>query len=139
MEHARTFEDSLIARTTLVKTLGAQDRKAEAIELALDTLEKLGESFPRSPSLFQVKVAFYRIKRLLKGKTDNDLLGLPRMRQPQKIAAQQMLAQGYLCACNSSSNLAALFSFRMLELTLKFGLSAMSSMGFGVYSITLCG
>lgn len=117
--------------------MGSQDKKNEAIDLALETLDLLGEKFPRNPSKFHVAAAHQRVKGLLKGKSDDDLLGLPRMRNPQKVAAQQMLSQAYLYAVVIRENLATVFSFRIVELTIKFGLSAMSTMGFGVYSISL--
>jgi histidine kinase len=137
MEHARTFEDSLVARTTLVKMLGTQDKKKEAMDLALDTLEKMGERFPRKPSRAHVATAHRKVRRLLKGKSDEDILALPPMRNRQKVAAQQMLAQAYLYAAQTSVYLTELFSLRMLELTIEYGISAMSSMGFGVYAVML--
>ena len=91
-----------------------------------------------TPSAFHVDVELRKVKRLLRGKTDEEILELPRMRNPQKVAAQQMLAHAYLYTCYSSHHLAALVAFRMIELTINYGLSGMSAMAMGVYSIALC-
>lgn len=137
--NARTFEDSLLARCTMIYFLGSRNRQFEAIETALETLDELGESFPSSsPSSWRVYAEALHVKRLLNGLSHEAILKKPRMKDAKKIGAMQVMNHVALTAVYAAPNLAALLSFRMVELTIKHGLSALSSVGFAFYGMILC-
>ena len=139
LENARTFEDSLLARSTQIYSLGSSNQQLEAIEIALQTLKQLGEEFPSMhPSKFRVAWEARRLKKLLRGLTDSDILKLPRMKDPKKLAAMQILNHVILYTVYATPNLSALVAFRMVELTIKSGLSAISCVGFVLYGTMLC-
>lgn len=105
--NARTFEETLRARAIQVYTLSSRNRQPDAIQIGLETLEKLGEDLPSFPSGAQVAFSMWKVKRLLRGMTDTSLLRLPVMKVSRKVAAMQMLNLIWLAALYSRPLLAA--------------------------------
>lgn len=93
LDNARTFEDSLLARSTLIYSLGSRNKQLEAIEMGLTTLKQLGETFPSmNPPLWRVYWERRRLRAMLVGLSDEDILRLPRMKDQKKLAAMQILS-----------------------------------------------
>ncbi|CAB9510318.1 expressed unknown protein [Seminavis robusta] len=137
LENARTFEDSLPARSTKIYSLGSRNKQKEAIELALEALKEVGQTFPsnKEPSFVRLWHESRRMKRKLKPLSDEEILALPRMKDPRAIAAMQIMNHVLLYAILETPKLGALIIFRMVDLSIKFGLSAMSSIGFVAYGL----
>lgn len=139
LENARTFEDSLLARSTQIYSLGSRNKQMEAIQIGLETLKQLGEGLPSiRTSRLRVYLEFRRVKSLLRGLSDEDILKLPRMKDPKKLAAMQILNHVILSTMYAAPNLSALVALRMIELTVKSGLSAIASVGFALFGTMLC-
>jgi predicted ATPase len=139
LAHAKCFEDTLRGRATKVKWLGSSGKVNEAAAAGLEILEKLGETFPKTPTLPDVDVALKRLQKRLKGRSDESLLKLPYFTDPNKLAAMQMLNLTYLYALLGDKELAPLLGFRMVSLSLDHGLSTESCVGFVVLGMILCG
>ena len=138
LSHARSFEDSLVARSTQIYSLGSQDRQDEAIEICLETLNTLGESFSRStPTRFQVFWGYLKVKKMLRGMKDDDILNLPKMKDTKKLAAMNILNNTMLYMFFNRPHLGALATMQMVKLTLKHGLCALSSIAFTLYGVLI--
>jgi len=139
LDNARTLEDALPARSCQIYALGSRNKQFEAITIGLNTLEELGERFPgMTPSIISVLIEARKLKRLLRNKSDDDILGLPRMKDPKKLAAMQIMNHFILYTVYASPNLSALLAFRLVRLTIEHGISAISSVGFVIYGMILC-
>lgn len=139
VKHARSFDDTLRARGMQVYSLGSVGRMDEAIDEALSVLERLGEKIPINPNQFVVAMSFMKTKRILKGKSDEILLRLAVMTDDDMIATMQMLNLIFIYAFYVRPNLASMVAHRMVQLTVKGGITGMSGVGFGYYSMMLCG
>ena len=84
LEKVEVLEQLVLAHTTRL-----QYRKA--IETAVRALALLGENIPGRPSQLQVLAELARVKLALVGKQPDDMLALPRMKNPQKLAAMRIL------------------------------------------------
>ncbi|KAG7349497.1 serine/threonine kinase [Nitzschia inconspicua] len=135
----RHFPDTLRAHSIHVYSLGSRGHMLKAIERGLNVLEKLGERFPTKQSPNSVAVAMKRTKWLIKGRPNEELLRLPLMNNPAKLAAMQMMNIMFLYAYIAVPSLAPLISLRMVKLTLEYGLCDVSSIGFVTYAMLLCG
>ena len=139
LENARTFDDTLLARSSQIYSLGSRNKQVQAIEIGLETLKELGEHFPcMMPSKLRVLHEGRKLKKLLTGLSDVDILQLPRMKDSKKLAAMQVLNHFVLYTVYTAPNLSALVVMRMIDLTVKHGISAISSMGFVLYGMLLC-
>jgi histidine kinase len=137
--NTRLFPDTLRAHSIQVYSLGSRGHMLKAIERGLDVLEKLGEKFPTKQAPNSIAIAMKRTKWLVKTKSNEELLRLPLMSNPVKLAAMQMMNIMFLYAYIAVPSLAPLISLRMVKLTLEYGLSDVSSVGFVTYAMLLCG
>lgn len=137
VENATCFRDTLRVRAARVHSLSSTYRMVEALDEGLDVLKHLGERFPSKPRKYQVFIEFVRTKRLLRGKTNESILRMPHMENQDKIAAMQMLNLIFPNSFHVNPLLFILIAFRILRLTVRYGLSAVSAVGFAAYSSML--
>jgi len=137
LENARCFQDTLRVRAARVHSLSSSYRMTEALEEGLDILKLLGEKFPSKPRKYHALLAFVRTKRLFRGKTNEMILRMPLMENPDKIAAMQMLNLIFPNAFHVDPILFVLLALRLVRLTGLYGLSTVSSVGFAAYSSML--
>ena len=90
-QNARCFEDKLNVYTCLVRALAAATKYQEGIKLCLNILSQLGEVIPqnRTGDVFQSEVV--KVQAALHGKSEGDLLALPAMTDPNKLAVMTFL------------------------------------------------
>ena len=138
-ENARWFPDTLRAHSIHVYSLGSRGHMLKAIERGLDVLESLGEQFPLKQSANAIAVATKRVKGSLQKKSNDSLLRMPLMDNPEKIAAMQMMNIMFLYAYIAVPTLAPLIAIRMVKLTLEYGLCDVSSVGFVTFAMLLSG
>jgi len=136
----RCFRDKLRVYTSCVDMLGARKRHEDAIELGFQILADLGEKFPKRPSLIHVIGHLTKTKSMLRGKTDEDLMELSRMTDEDKIAAMKMLKSitTHVYVLHKMEYF-ALILFRMMQLSLRHGLSNVSPLAFASYGVMLRG
>lgn len=137
--NARDLPDTLRAHSIHVYSLGNRGHMLKAIELGLKVLGSLGEKFPMNRSANTIAAAIKKTKWLAKGKTNDDLLRMPLMDNPEKLAAMQMMNIMFLYAYVAVPSLAPMIALRMVKLTMEYGLCDVSSVGFVTYAMLLCG
>eukprot|EP00339_Tiarina_fusa_P000461 CAMPEP_0117002134 /NCGR_PEP_ID=MMETSP0472-20121206/3906_1 /TAXON_ID=693140 ORGANISM="Tiarina fusus, Strain LIS" /NCGR_SAMPLE_ID=MMETSP0472 /ASSEMBLY_ACC=CAM_ASM_000603 /LENGTH=1051 /DNA_ID=CAMNT_0004702383 /DNA_START=156 /DNA_END=3311 /DNA_ORIENTATION=+ len=138
-QNTRWFPDTLRAHSIHVYSLGSRGHMLKAIERGLDVLDSLGEQFPVKKSANSIAVAVKRIKGMLRGKSNDALLRMPLMDNPEKIAAMQMMNIMFLYAYIAVPTLAPLIAVRMVKLTIEYGLCDVSSVGFVTFAMLLSG
>jgi predicted ATPase len=139
LENSATFLDTMRARSVQVHCLGTRQKTFEAVKSGLDTLEALGERFPSNPSILSLTMSFARTRWRLRGRSTQSLARMKSMEDVRVLSAMQMLNVVYLYALKVKPLLAPLIALRMVNLTLRHGLSANSCFGFGIYGALLCG
>ena len=65
-----------LSDSCLVDVLGTNEKFKEAMELSVQVLKELGEPVPKKAHMGHVIVCLMRIKGLMKGKTDEDLVSV---------------------------------------------------------------
>lgn len=135
--NARCFDDTIRAQTMSVFSYGSNGEPKKATQTSIRLLKSLGEIFPARPTPLHVLLQMRRISKRLNGKTTESILRLPEMCDPRKIAAMQILNLSYIYAIMTSRDLAALLAFRIVSLTLDYGINDVSCLGFGVLATVL--
>jgi predicted ATPase len=110
----------------------------EALEEGIDVLRHLGEKFPVKPRTYHVMIEFMRTERVLEGNSNEKILRMPLMEDGDKIAAMQMLNLTISSAYRVNPLMVVFIVTRMVQLTVRFGLSAVSAVGFAAYSTVIC-
>ena len=138
LEHARCYQDTLRARAARIYALSSQYQMTEAVEESLDVLNRLGETLRSEPRKYHVFIDVVRTVRLLRGKTNEMILRMPLMTDSGKIATSQILNLMFPSTFRTRPLLFALVVLKLVRLTMRHGLNAVSAVGFGYYGSILC-
>lgn len=137
--HAQTNGDKLRAQAVMIHAFGSDGRFSDALTLALGVLKTLGESIPMKPSKPMILLEFLVLRRRLSRMTNAAILRLPTMVDIHKLAAMQMMNLLFFSALMKKNEIVPYIGFRMVRLTLDYGLSAVSCIGFILFASTLSG
>jgi predicted ATPase len=138
-EHGHCIEDKFRAYKSLIRSTAFQENVHEATMIGIDALKQLGEPIPLKATKFTIAVELAKVKMALRGKTNQDLLNLPPMRDKSKIESSEILNLIVFSGYQARGPHTALFCFRSVLLTLKYGLHEGSSVAFALYGAMLCG
>ena len=117
----------------------AENRFYDAIETGLEVLAQLGERFPARPNLMHVVADLAATEIALSRYSAKDLMSLPEMAEPRKIAAMRMIAHITSSVYWGRPNLLPLIVFRMIRLSLRYGNNPVSCFAYGSYGVIMCG
>jgi predicted ATPase/signal transduction histidine kinase/tRNA A-37 threonylcarbamoyl transferase component Bud32 len=116
-----------------------QSKQLEAIKIAVSILKLLGISFPNEPTSTDIQQGMDDIAVSLKGKAIADLINLPLMSDPNKIAAMKILMGVLPAAFQTAPAMMPIIVCKMVNLSLNYGNTAVSGYGYSLYGLLLCG
>ncbi|TVQ04428.1 MAG: GAF domain-containing protein [Balneolaceae bacterium] len=139
LENRKELMDVVRPYAIRINALKAQNKLQEAIDTGLEVLEQLGEKFPEKGPLPLVMVDLIRTKIKLIGKDENYITNLPEMTNPYKAAALRMLNDIASPVYWARPEILPFIIFRMVRLSLKYGVTEISAFGFATYGLLMCG
>ena len=125
-EQARNLSDKIVAYTSHILSLDSNMKYKEAVSVCLDVLDQNGERFPRRVNNLTLLIDFLATRRLLRGKSADDIMNLPAMTDPKALASMSIIHIFYPIAMVGDYKYSPLTAFRLVRLTLCYGLSSMS-------------
>jgi PAS domain S-box-containing protein len=137
LQKADKLLDKMLVYELKIETFQAQNKMNEALQLALQVLSDLGQSFPENPGYHHIMLALPKTVIRLIGKKDSDLSSLPEMTDPQTLATMRLLVSVTATAFMSRPNLVLLIVFRIVNLTLQHGNAPESDYGFAGFGFVL--
>ena len=138
MSKARCFDDKMRALFIKVNDLGVQGRLGEAIKEGCAALEHLGEGLPSKLGSFNTLRDIYKTNKALKSLSKTQLLNLPEMTDPSKIAAMRLLNSLSLFAWHAAEeSLLTVIFLRLMSITLKHGQNQWTPFAFSTFSMLL--
>lgn len=117
----------------------AENKLIDAINTGRELLAQLGETFPTKARLVHVMYNLLKIKLMLFRKDNYKLENLPTMTNEHKIASMRILADIASSSYWAVPTFFPLVIFRMVELSLRYGNTAVSSFAFATYGVIMCG
>ncbi|MBW4634435.1 MAG: AAA family ATPase [Iphinoe sp. HA4291-MV1] len=135
---AKTLLDKVKVYEVRIEAYKAQSRGVEAITTGLQVLKLFGIKFPEQPSQKDIEIALQETQLALAGRQIEDLLNLPNMTEPTKLAAMNILVQLLPITYVSSPPLFTLVVLKQVNTSLNYGNCAASALSYGTYAITLC-
>lgn len=138
ISNSRCLQDQLRAYDTQIYSLSSRKEMNTAIRVGLDVLRKLGESVPRRPSLWLNVRELVTTTRLLRRVTSEDVLRLRPMRNWKKSAALQIINLVFPSVLRSQPEYALFLVAKGVKLTMRHGLSPLSSMMFSAFGMMVC-
>ena len=133
LHYARCFEDKLITYSNLVRALSSSGKNDECINTCVSVLSELGESIPTTVTqeIYFEEVA--QVREALIGRSRQDLLSLPVMTNASKMTAMRFLNHMLIVTYISNPPLNPIVVFRMVRLTVAFGVCNIAAIAFSAY------
>ncbi len=138
-DRARTVLDKVRIYRVTVLGYANQHKLAEAMRSGLEILALLGINLPENPSFADIGQAIAETQAVWAGKRIEELIDLPEMTDPEKLAAMDLLFDVIHPAYDGNPGLFTLCALQMVNLSVKYGNAPLSAQGYGSYGIVLCG
>ncbi|MBW4625337.1 MAG: AAA family ATPase [Brasilonema octagenarum HA4186-MV1] len=139
LQQARTLLDKVKIYEVKIQACTVYNKPLEGIKTGLSVLKLLGISFPKKPNKLDILLELVRTKLALVGKRVEDLINLPAMTNPYKLAAMRILSRVASAAYFASPELLGLLVLKQVNLSLKYGNTSVSAYGYAAYGLILCG
>ena len=138
LQKANTILDKVRVYEIQIRSCMVQNCQQEALDIGVQFLKILGVVLPNKPKIPHILAAMVQTKLTLFGKRIEDLATLPKMTDPYKLAAMQILMLISPAARQSGSLLFPLIILAMVRLSVKYGNSAVAAVAYNIYGAMLC-
>ncbi|PWJ54762.1 putative ATPase [Dyadobacter jejuensis] len=117
--------------------LNENHEMSSAIELLLVLLNDLGYPIKRNPSQLDLLIEYGKTKLLLKGRKAEALAHLPAMTHESALMFMKLTAKCTTSIFSAAPELLPSIVFKQVQLSLKFGNSPYSAVGYAAYGFAL--
>ncbi|MEM9266947.1 MAG: PAS domain S-box protein [Cyanobacteria bacterium P01_F01_bin.13] len=135
----QTLMDRVPFYETQIQALVAQKQLTEAVQLGLETLAHLGETFPAQPSQEDISQGIQAIATRLDDHSIDSLIDLPTMTDPRSLAVLRVLWRLSSVLVMTASKLMPICTMRAVEISIQKGNSILSAPAYVTYGMILCG
>ncbi|MCP4135128.1 MAG: AAA family ATPase [bacterium] len=138
-QNAKTVFDMVRGYEIRILDFISQVRYKEAVEAGLEILRQLGTRFPARPKKRHLLVEFLKIKLILYGKTDEDLLLFKKITDPIALAQDRIFQQISSPIFLTKPELFPFVIFKGLRIFMKYGIDpSYASSVFAAFGVILC-
>ncbi|WP_414586166.1 AAA family ATPase [Scytonema sp. PCC 10023] len=139
LQFAKTVLDIVKVYEVKIQTYMAQSQLLKAINTGLQVLQQLGISFPETPSQSDIYLELDAITSRLSEKAISDLIHLPQMTEPDKLAAMRILSGITVAAYIAAPALIPLLASKQVNLSIQYGNAFVSPFAYASFGVILCG
>jgi predicted ATPase/serine phosphatase RsbU (regulator of sigma subunit)/tRNA A-37 threonylcarbamoyl transferase component Bud32 len=139
LQHANTVLDKMKVYEIKIQSCIPQSKFLDAVNTALPVLELLGLSFPPSPTPADIQQGLEEILSNLADKQIEDLIELPEMSDPDKLAAMAIASSIFSASYIAAPRLLPLLVFKQVSLSLQYGNTPLSAVAYVYLGLLLCG
>jgi predicted ATPase/signal transduction histidine kinase/CheY-like chemotaxis protein/tRNA A-37 threonylcarbamoyl transferase component Bud32 len=139
LQQAKTILDKVKANEIKIQTYIAENQPLKAINTGLQVLQLLEITFPETPSPSDIRLELDTITSLLSEKPIGDLLHLPQMTEPDKLAAMRILSSITIAAYIAAPDLMPLLVSKQVNLSIQYGNGFVSPFAYANFGLVLCG
>jgi predicted ATPase/signal transduction histidine kinase/CheY-like chemotaxis protein/tRNA A-37 threonylcarbamoyl transferase component Bud32 len=136
---AKTLLEKVKVYDIQIQAYVLQNKLLEAINTALQALKLLGVNFPENPVPSDIGQALSETAAILNGRQIEDLVDLPQMSDPYKLAAIKLLASIFAPAYIAAPTLLPLAVCKQVDLSVQHGNAPVSPTAYANYGLLLCG
>ena len=139
LQQANQLIDKVSAYEIQILAYLAQGQPQDAVYTAIDVLGQFGIRLPKNPTQPQVLLGLAKTKLILGNKKPEQLVNLPNMTDPNKLAAMRILSSAASAAYLCAPKLMPLLVVERVNLSVRHGNTALSAFGYAWYGLILCG
>jgi predicted ATPase/serine phosphatase RsbU (regulator of sigma subunit)/tRNA A-37 threonylcarbamoyl transferase component Bud32 len=138
LQKAKTLLDKVKVYEIKMQAYFAQMKFLEAIQIGLEVLKLLGVELPERPNQSDLTREIEQIQFALAGRQAQELIDLPQMTDPYKLAAMRVMNYLSAPAFIAINQLSLLIWCRQVNLSIQYGNSAGSAFPYVGYGLILC-
>lgn len=139
LRHAKGLLDQVKVNEVKLQAYLAKYKIAEAIQLGLEVLAQLGIHFPQNAGPADMQTSLAQTKALWHDKAIEQLIDLPPMTNPYKLAAMRIAISLSGAASLGAPAIYPLILLQMVNLSIKYGHTSLSNNSYAAYGLFLCG
>ncbi|HID99202.1 MAG TPA: GAF domain-containing protein, partial [Thiotrichaceae bacterium] len=136
---AKTVLDQVKVYEIQMQAYTAQNQLLKVVETMRAVVKLLGVEFPEQPNDSDIEQALEETLSLLGDKPIEDLIELPEMTDPEKLAVMRILSGALITVGITVPELAALITFKLVNLSIKHGNAPASAYGYATCGFMFCG
>ncbi|MEG3895394.1 MULTISPECIES: protein kinase domain-containing protein [unclassified Microcoleus] len=138
LQKAETILDKIQIYQIQIVAYTAQSKILEAIAVGRDALFQLGVELPTAPDEAKIAKALQTVASLQGDRGIEELVDLPVMSDRQTQAAMQLLGLLFSPILQGMPGLMPILSATMVSLSIQFGNTPGSTVGYAIHSMVLC-
>ncbi|MGB7709238.1 MAG: serine/threonine protein kinase, partial [Microcoleus sp.] len=135
LQKAKSLLEKVKVYSVKIQGTVAQGNLKKAIKIGLKVSELLGVILPEEPSQLDVQRGLEETASLLEGQEIENLINLPEMTDPQKLAAINILTSITSAAFIAAPDVCWLVVLSKVNLSIKYGNATYSGYAYGAYGI----
>ncbi|MGL5836152.1 MAG: AAA family ATPase [Waterburya sp.] len=139
LEKATTLLDQIKVYQVQLSAYQGQNKDLAAIQLALPLLKNLEFTFPKTPSPSDIQKELANSQLALVGTEIEDLVNLPAMTNPDKLAAMQIASSVFSSIYIAAPQLLPILVAKQVKLSIRYGNTPLSAFAYVNYGLILCG
>ncbi|HEY9695576.1 MAG TPA: AAA family ATPase [Oculatellaceae cyanobacterium] len=137
-EQAKTLLDKVKVYEVQIQGYMGQNRLLEAVNTGLQVLKLLGVEFPSAPTPSDIGQGLEETAAMLNGLRIEDLVDLPQMSDPYKLAAMRLMSSIFAAAYIAAPELVPLTVCKQVNLSVQYGNASVSPFAYANYGLLLC-
>jgi predicted ATPase/signal transduction histidine kinase/serine/threonine protein kinase len=138
LQKAKALIDKVKVYEVKIQTFMAQSKHLEAMKTGLVFLKLLGVSFPKNPSESDIQIALAETQSRLTVMPIENLIDLPEMTEPYKLAAIKVLSAIFSAAHQAVPAMLPLIICQQINLSIQYGNTSDSAFAYANYGLILC-
>ncbi|MEY2831724.1 MAG: hypothetical protein RLZZ574_982, partial [Cyanobacteriota bacterium] len=138
-QQAQTLLDRVKVYQVRLEAYQAQNQDLTAIQMALTLLENLEFTFSTSPRLLDIQQELAKTQTNLAGKEIEDLINLPHMIDPEKLAVMKIASSIFSSIFIAAPQLLPILVSKQVNLSIRYGNTSLSAFAYVNYGLILCG
>jgi predicted ATPase/signal transduction histidine kinase len=139
LQHATNELDKIKVFEIKITACAMQTKLQEAVTIGREALTMLEINFPESPIPLHIQQALTKTAAYLTGKKIENLINLPVMTNPRKLATMRVLSSMFSATLIVEPVLLPLIVCEQVNLSINYGNSAFSAFGYANYGAILKG
>jgi PAS domain S-box-containing protein len=138
-QHAKGLLDTTGTYDAIIYTHTTMSNYQQAIEIGLDFLKQLNEELPAYPNPLEIQTGLANFVTILKQYSFEEMLNLPEMTDPDRLAELQIVNGLIPAAFFSHPALLPLLCERVIRRSVDYGTHPMTPLGYGIYGVIASG
>ncbi|MEG4807081.1 ATP-binding sensor histidine kinase [Microcoleus sp. F8-D3] len=139
LQHAKNELDKIKVFEIRIIACAMQTKLQESVKIGREALKMLGINFPESPIPLHIQQALAKTAAYLTEKKIEDLIDLPMMTNPHKLATMRVLSSMFSATFIVEPVLLPLIVCEQVNLSINYGNSTFSAFGYANYGAILKG